>query len=86
MASYDVAVWLRSESSWPSIVLTMHAETAAEAVGLILRTRRVRSAVKVAVNVGDGFLHRWYRVKTLVEGFDAQYETCLPIGVPGGKL
>jgi len=82
MASHDVAMWLRSEKSWPEIILVVQAETAIDAVIAVLHARRVHHAVKVAVNAGDGFIHRWYGVTTLVESFDYQRVTWLPMGVP----
>lgn len=69
MASYDVAMWLRSENVWPEMVLVVQAETAGD-------------AVKVAANAGDGHIHRWYGVTTLVDGFDYQCATCLLMGWP----
>jgi len=86
MASYDVAMWLRSEQSWPEIILVVQAETAIEAVIAVLHARRVHHAVKVAVNVGNGFIHRWYGVTTLVESFDYQRATWLPMGVSAEQL
>ena len=58
MASYDIAVWLRSENVWPEITLMVQAETARDAVIVVLHIRRVRRAVKVAANAGDGSIHR----------------------------
>lgn len=86
MASYDVAVWLHSENVWPEIILNMQAETAIDAVIAVLHARRVRHAVKVAVNARDGTITRWYRVKTLVDSFDYERVTWLPIGVPEERL
>lgn len=86
MASYDVAVWLRSEKSWPEIMLVVQAETALDAVIEVLLARRVRGAVKVAVKAGDGRIHRWYGVTTLVESFDYERVTWLPMGCPDEKL
>ena len=80
MASYDIAVWLRSENIWPEITLIVQAETATDAVIMVLRTRRVYRAVKVAASAGDGSIHRWYGVTTLADGFDYQRSTCLPMG------
>jgi len=82
MASYDVAMWLRSENVWPEITLIVQAETVRDAVIVVLRARRVRRAVKVAVNAGDGCIHRWYSVTTHVDGFDYQRSTCLRMGWP----
>jgi len=82
MASYDVAMWVRSEKSWPEIILVMRAETAIDAVIAVLHARRVRRAVKVAASAGDGFIHRWYGVTTLVESFDYERMTWLPMGRP----
>jgi hypothetical protein len=82
MASYDVAMWLRSENIWPEMVLVVQAETARDAVIVVLRARQVRRAVKVAVNAGDGFIHRWYGVTTHVDGFDYRRATCLRMGWP----
>ena len=82
MASYDVAVWLRSEDTWPQITLLVSAATAREAVFKVLHARQVRRAVKVAVNSRDGFIHRWYGVTTLADGFGSQRTTCLPMGWP----
>lgn len=82
MASYDVAMWLRSENVWPEITLIVQAETVVDAVIVVLHTRRVRRAVKVAANAGDGFIHRWYNVTTLADGFDYQSSTCLLMGWP----
>ena len=83
MASYDVAMWLRSENIWPEIVLVVQAETAIDAVIVVLHARRVRRAVKVVANAGDGCIHRWYGVTTLADGFNFQRATCLPMGWPG---
>ncbi|MHB8594608.1 MAG: hypothetical protein ACYDB3_09825, partial [Acidimicrobiales bacterium] len=82
MARYDVAMWLHSEKSWPDIILVVQAETAIDAVIAVLHARRVRHAVKVAVNAGDGFIHRWYGVTTLVESFDYERAVWLPMGCP----
>jgi hypothetical protein len=82
MASYDIAMWLRSENIWPEITLIVQAETARDAVIVVLHARRVRRAVKVAANAGDGSIHRWYDVKTLVDGFDFRRATHLPMGWP----
>jgi hypothetical protein len=82
MASYDVAIWLRSENVWPEITLIMQAETATDAVIMVLHARRVRRAVKVAAHAGDGCIHRWYGVTTLADGFDYQRATCLLMGWP----
>lgn len=82
MASYDVAMWLWSEETWPQITLMVQAQTVREAVSEVLHTRRVRRAVKVAVNAGDGFIYRWYGVTTLADGFDCQRATCLLMGRP----
>lgn len=86
LASYDVAVWLWSEKSWPEIILVMQAETAIDAVIAVLLARRVRHAVKVAVNAKDGLITRWYGVTTLVDSFDYERVTWLPIGVPAERL
>lgn len=77
MASYDVAIWLRSETRWPEIVLLVQAETPIDAV---LRTRHVRHAAKIAVNTGQGSIQRWYEVTTLVDGFDYQREEVTAYG------
>jgi hypothetical protein len=82
MASYDVAVWPRSENIWPETVLIVQAETAMDAVIATLHARRVRRAVKVAVNASDGCIHRWYGVTRLADGFAYQHVTCLPMGWP----
>jgi len=82
MASYDVAMWVRSEKSWPEIILVVQAETAIDAVIAVLHARRVHHAVKVAASAGDGFIYRWYEVTTLVESFDYELMTCLPMGRP----
>jgi len=42
MASYDIAVWLRSEIIWPEITLIVQAETARDAVIVVLHARRIR--------------------------------------------
>lgn len=81
-ASYDVAIWLSSEKSWPEIILVMRAETAIDAVIAVLLARRVRHAVKVAVNARDGLIARWYGVTTLTDSFDYQRVTWLPMGMP----
>src|SRR5258706_12861693 len=83
MASYDVAIWLWSENVWPEITLIVQAETAIDAVIVVLRTRRVHRAVKVAAHAGDGCIYRWYGVTTLADGFDSQRATCVPMGWPG---
>jgi hypothetical protein len=80
MANYDVAMWLRSENTWPEMVLVVQAETASDAVIVVLHARRIHRAVKVAVNAGDGCIHRWYGMRTLVDGFGCQRATCLPMG------
>lgn len=80
--SYDVAVWLRSEKVWPEIILMVQAETAIDAVTVVLHARRVRRAVKVAVSAGDSFTQRWYGVTMLADSFDYQRATWLPIGRP----
>ena len=82
MASYDVAVWRWSENTWPQITLVVQAESAREAVIAVLGARQVRRAVKVAVNSGDGFIHRWYGVAMRSQGFDCQRSTCVPMGRP----
>ena len=82
MASYDIAVWLRSENVWPEITVIVQAETARDGVIMVLHAQRVRRAVKVAANAGDGFIHRWYNVTTFAEGFDSQCSTCLQMGWP----
>ncbi|HJT56981.1 MAG TPA: hypothetical protein VJ761_10830 [Ktedonobacteraceae bacterium] len=82
MASYDVAVWRWSEDTWPQITLLVEAESARHAMIVVLQTQRVRRAVKVAVNSGDGFIHRWYSVTTRPEGLDCQRCTCVPMGRP----
>ena len=82
MASYDVAMWLRSENIWPEITLIVQAETARDAVVVVLHARLVRRAVKVAANAGDGFIHRWYGVTTIADSFDYQRGTCLRMGWP----
>ena len=82
MASYDIAIWLRSENVWPEITLVVQAETARDAVIMLLRARRVYRAVKVAASAGDGFIHRWYGVTTIADGFDYQRGTCLRMGWP----
>jgi hypothetical protein len=83
MASYDVAMWLRSENVWPEITLIVQAETAIDAVVMVLHARYVRRAVKVAANAADGCIHRWYGVTALADGFDYQCATCLPMGWSG---
>ena len=80
IAGYNVAMWLRSENIWSGIVLDVQAETASDAVIVVLRTRRVRRAVKVVVSAGDRRIHRWYGVRTLADGFGSQRATCLPMG------
>jgi hypothetical protein len=83
MASYDVAMWLRSEKLWPEIILVVHAETARDAVWLVLQARRVHHAVNVAAHVfSDAHIARWHGVTTLVDRFDYQHETFLLMGVP----
>jgi hypothetical protein len=82
MASYDIAVWLRSEIIWPEITLIVQAETARDAVIVVLHARRIRRAVKVAASAGDGCIHRWYGMTTLADGFDYQRATCLLMGWP----
>ena len=82
MASYDVAVWRWSEDTWPQITLVVEAESAHHAVIAVLRARQVRRAVKVAVNSGDGFIHRWYGLVMRSEGFDCQHCICVPMGRP----
>ena len=82
MASYDVAVWLRSEKVWPEIIVVVQAETAMDAVIVVLHARQVRRAVKVAVSAGTSFIHRWYGVRTLAESFDSQRARWLPMGRP----
>ena len=82
MASYDIAVWLRSENLWPEITLIVQVETAMDAVIVVLHARRVRRAVKVAASAGDGLIHRWYGVTRLVDSFDYRRVTCLPMGWP----
>ena len=77
-----MAVWLWSENVWPEIILFVQAETARDGVIVVLHARRVRRAVKVAANAGDGRIHRWYGVRTLTDGFDYQRATCLPVGWP----
>lgn len=86
MASYDVAMWLHSEKSWPEIILVVQAETAIEAVIAVLHARLVHHVVKVAVNAGDGLIARWYGVTMLTESFDYQRVTWLPMGVPAEQL
>jgi hypothetical protein len=82
MASYDIAVWLRSENVWPEITLIVQAGTASDAMIAVLHARRVRRAVKVAASAGDGFIHRWYGVTRLADGFDYQRSTSLLMGWP----
>ena len=52
MASYDVAMWLWSENIWPEIVLVVQAETALDAVIMVLRTRRARVSTGVEGMIG----------------------------------
>ncbi|HEX6483946.1 MAG TPA: hypothetical protein VF043_34290 [Ktedonobacteraceae bacterium] len=75
-----MAVWPRSEHVWPEMVLIVQAETASDAVIVVLHARRVSRAVKVAASAGDGRIYRWYGVTTLVDSFDYQRATCLPMG------
>jgi hypothetical protein len=62
MASHGIAIWLRSENVWPEITLIVQAETAIDAVSVVLHARRVRRAAKVAASAGDGYIHRWYHI------------------------
>ncbi|HJT58881.1 MAG TPA: hypothetical protein VJ761_20395 [Ktedonobacteraceae bacterium] len=82
MASYDVAVWLRTESMWPQITMIVQTATARDAVLAVLHARKVHRAVKVAVNADNGAISRWYGVTTLADGFVSQRATCLPMGMP----
>ena len=81
MASYDVAVWLRSENVWPEIVVVVHAETPLDAAWKVLHIRGVRRAV----NCGDGTIQRWYGVITLIDGLAYDRMTCLPMGALESK-
>lgn len=73
-------MWLRSENIWSEMVLVVQAETALDAVIVVLRTRGMRRAVKVVVSAGDKRIRWWYGVRTLADGFGSQRATCLPMG------
>src|SRR5438105_1829849 len=85
MASYDVAVWLRSENVWPEIVVVVHAKTPLDAAWKVLHTRGVRRATKVALSCGDGTIQRWNGVIKLIDGLAYDQMTRLPMGALESK-